>query len=81
VPQAGNGGFPDGGGLAAAGDGSLGERRGGGRLGQEGSQVAFLPGPTAPADVDRRQLIQRSVLTQPGGPGGAAREFFSPPRA
>ncbi len=76
VPQAGDGGGLDGGGLAVAGDGDRSERCGGGERGEGGEPVAFLPGPPAPAGAGRRQPMQRRVLAQPGGPGDAGQELL-----
>ena len=47
---------------------------------REGSRSPFCRGPAAPAGARGRQLVQRGVLAQPGGPGDARPGASSAPR-
>ena len=76
VPQASDRGGADGGGLAVAGSGYSGERRGSGELRQGGEPVSLLAGTAAPAGAPWREGVQGGVLAQPGGPGDAGRELL-----
>ena len=79
VPQAGEGMHGDGLGLAVAGDGDLPERRGG-DLREGGQPVAFLPGASFLPGARRREITERGVGAQPGGPGHARPGAASTPR-
>jgi hypothetical protein len=76
IPQAGDGRGVHGAGLAVAGDGDRGKRRSGGEPGQGRQLIAPGAGPAPPTGAARRQLIQGSVLAQPGGPGDAGAELL-----
>src|SRR6266699_3688955 len=74
VPQAGDSGGVHGGGLAVAGDGDRDERRGGGEAGRGRQLVSLGARAAPPAGPGWREIVQRGVLAQPGGPGDGGRE-------
>ena len=64
----------DGRGLPVSRDGGLGEGRLLGEDGERGELRALLPGPAALSGPRRRELVERGVGAQPGGPGHRPRE-------